>query len=99
MWILNDLSGARSNKDIRTLNIRCHLGGNDECCIFSTLGPHEWYPDDKDNKHILLEFECINEIKNFRDNLDKFLKFYEQKNLELKEKILDDKLKEKNYVE
>lgn len=79
MWIIDNLCRDMSVNNKRTLNILYHIAGNNGDGIFSTLKPNEWYPESFDNQSILLEFECINEIKNLRDNLNLIIENFEKR--------------------
>jgi hypothetical protein len=93
MWIIKNICGDRSTQDIRTTNIWFRVAGNNGEGCFSTLEPNKWYSEDKDSKFIMIEFECINEIKNLRKNLKRIIKDFkrEQKIMKLERKIAEGK--------
>lgn len=78
MWIRKNTDGSNSKKDRRTLDM--NIKTPDMAGFFSnTLYPLEWCNKENMNSEpILIEFECIEELKNFNMHLDLLIKNYEE---------------------
>ena len=75
MWICENLNHQRSVLDKRVLTWRGILPDNYIFCF--DLRDDSWvteYPDNHEN--LIVQFECLNEIKVLKDNLSKLLEEY-----------------------
>ena len=78
MWILKNYDGFKSIENKKTTEVEIRLDGHSVAASFSTLGSN-WEPQENISyDHLLIEFECINEMKNFKKGLSEAIRAYDK---------------------
>lgn len=69
MWYVNNIDNSRSIFDKRCVNVDIWQRSNPRCHSFSTLDNNRWCSESEDTQTLILQFECLEEMKIFIEKM------------------------------